>query len=395
MRLEGPVTDTAGALDGRVADVEGAIDRTLDDHGVQVFVLFVRTTGDVQMADYAQGTADVNSLGVDDALLVVAMDDRTDYIWVSDGLDEITDDELDTILVEELEPRLRDGDAPGPRSQQSRLSASQRTPLPRPTGRSCPGPCHRCRRPNRAAVRRAAAGSGSERSSARSCWRAGASWSTAGGRLAHPGCGGRDRPADGACASRSQRASAPAAGECPAHRDRRAGPRRSPGDRLRRGAVRARSGRRAAGRGRGCRERARGLVHAAPAARRRPTRGRRDPRRHDARDRGADHPGARAARRRDGSYPTSCAISSGTPRPRSSSCPRGSRRSRIGCRLPGPRSTVCAPTPSRRGSPSAATSRKPRRGWPVRALRSPSAARRWPATIARTSRSPRARPSKA
>ncbi len=113
MRLEGPVTDTAGALDGRVADVEGAIDRTLDDHGVQVFVLFVRTTGDVQMADYAQGTADVNSLGVDDALLVVAMDDRTDYIWVSDSLDEITDDELDTILVEELEPRLRDGDAPG------------------------------------------------------------------------------------------------------------------------------------------------------------------------------------------------------------------------------------------------------------------------------------------
>ena len=53
------------------------------------------------MADYAQRTADVNSLGVDDALLVVAMDDRTDYIWVSDSLDEITDDELDTILVED------------------------------------------------------------------------------------------------------------------------------------------------------------------------------------------------------------------------------------------------------------------------------------------------------
>ena len=61
------------------------------------------------MADYAEQTAATNSLGVDDALLAVAMDDRTDYIWVSDGLD-ITDDELDTILTEELEPRLRDGD---------------------------------------------------------------------------------------------------------------------------------------------------------------------------------------------------------------------------------------------------------------------------------------------
>jgi uncharacterized membrane protein YgcG len=113
LRLEGPVTDTAGALEGRTSEVEDAIDRTLDEHGVQVFVLFVRTTGDLPMADYAQQTAAANSLGVDDALLVVAMEDRTDYVWVSDGLDEITDDELDTVLTEELEPRLRDGDPAG------------------------------------------------------------------------------------------------------------------------------------------------------------------------------------------------------------------------------------------------------------------------------------------
>jgi uncharacterized membrane protein YgcG len=111
--LEGPITDTSGALAGRQDEVEGVIDRTLDDHGVQVFVLFVRTTGDRPMADYAQGIASINSLGVDDALLVVAMDDRTDYIWVSDSLDEITDDELDAILMSELEPRLRDGDPAG------------------------------------------------------------------------------------------------------------------------------------------------------------------------------------------------------------------------------------------------------------------------------------------
>ena len=113
LRLEGAVTDSAGVLDGRVAEIETAVDRTLDEHGVQVFVVYVRTTGERQMADYAEETAATNSLGVDDALLVVAMDDRTDYIWVADSLDEITDDELDAILTGDLEPRLRDGDPAG------------------------------------------------------------------------------------------------------------------------------------------------------------------------------------------------------------------------------------------------------------------------------------------
>ena len=113
LRLQGPVTDSVGVLGGRVSEIETAIDRTLADHQVQVFVLYVGTTGDLAMADYAQQTAATNSLGVDDALLAVAMDDRTDYIWVSDGLDAITDDELDAILTGELEPRLRDGDPAG------------------------------------------------------------------------------------------------------------------------------------------------------------------------------------------------------------------------------------------------------------------------------------------
>jgi uncharacterized membrane protein YgcG len=113
LRLERPVTDSAGVLGGRVGEIESAIDRTLDGHRVQVFVLYVRTTGDRPMADYAEETAATNSLGVDDALLVVAMDDRTDYIWVADSLDEITDDELDAILTGELEPPLRDGDPAG------------------------------------------------------------------------------------------------------------------------------------------------------------------------------------------------------------------------------------------------------------------------------------------
>lgn len=113
LRLEGTVTDTSGVLDGRVDDIEQAAEALLSDHGVQLFVLFVNTTGDLTAADYVAATAERNSLGGDDVLLLVAIEDRTDQIWVSDGLDEITDDELDAMIADELEPRLRDGDFAG------------------------------------------------------------------------------------------------------------------------------------------------------------------------------------------------------------------------------------------------------------------------------------------
>ncbi len=113
LRLEGAVTDPAGAFGGRAGEVSDTVDTVLDEHGVQVFVLFVGSTDDLSASDYADQTAAANSLGVGDALLLVAVDDRTDYIWVSDSLDEVTDDELDTILVDTLEPGLRDGDFAG------------------------------------------------------------------------------------------------------------------------------------------------------------------------------------------------------------------------------------------------------------------------------------------
>lgn len=110
LRLEGPVTDTAGALSGRVDEIETQIAQTQAAHGVQVFVLFIETTEDRSASDYAFETAERNSLGVNDALLLVAMSDRTDFIWLADGLDAITDDELDAIIVDILEPGLAAGD---------------------------------------------------------------------------------------------------------------------------------------------------------------------------------------------------------------------------------------------------------------------------------------------
>ena len=112
-QLEGPVTDRTGALDGGAGDVEAAIERTLEDQGVQAWVLFVDSTDGQPAPEYAAETARINSLGADDALVLVALGDRTDAIWVADGLDAISDAEIDAIIADELEPRLRDGDFSG------------------------------------------------------------------------------------------------------------------------------------------------------------------------------------------------------------------------------------------------------------------------------------------
>ena len=111
-RLAGPVTDQAGVVNDESA-IEAAIESLLADQNVQLFVVFVATTDELSAPDFAAETATSNSLGANDALLLVATDDRTDAIWVADGLDEITDDEIDTIIADVLEPRLRDGDFDG------------------------------------------------------------------------------------------------------------------------------------------------------------------------------------------------------------------------------------------------------------------------------------------
>jgi uncharacterized membrane protein YgcG len=98
---------------GHEAEIRDAVAQVLRDHHVQLFVLFVPTTSDLSAPDFASETARRNSLGADDALLLVAVDDHTDAIWVADGLTNITDAEIDSIISNDLEPGLRGGDFAG------------------------------------------------------------------------------------------------------------------------------------------------------------------------------------------------------------------------------------------------------------------------------------------
>src|SRR5687768_12974496 len=80
-----------------------------DSRNVQMWALFVGTTSGQSITDFADTVAAENSLGGNDALLVVAVEDRRDSMWVGDLLDEVSDNEIDTILADEVEPRLADG----------------------------------------------------------------------------------------------------------------------------------------------------------------------------------------------------------------------------------------------------------------------------------------------
>lgn len=109
--LRDSVTDLADVLTpAEEADVADALQQLRDAHGVQLFVAFVGTTRPATVTDFARSTAEANSLGGNDALLLVAVEDRSDALWVGDSLGAISDDEIDAILATAVEPRLADGD---------------------------------------------------------------------------------------------------------------------------------------------------------------------------------------------------------------------------------------------------------------------------------------------
>ena len=113
-RLQERVTDQADVLsEADVATIEQALDDLDASDNIQLFVAFVDSTGVEDVSSFTAGTAEASSLGGNDALLLVAVEDRSDALWVGDALDGVTDDEIDAILGEHVEPDLADGDYPG------------------------------------------------------------------------------------------------------------------------------------------------------------------------------------------------------------------------------------------------------------------------------------------
>src|ERR671915_178975 len=109
-RLENAVTDETGVLEPDRAAIEQALEGLFRDTGVQLYVLFVETTGGMEIGEYAQLVGE-QSLGENDALLVVAVDARRDNLSVGPDLSgRISQTSLDRIRTQTLEPALARGD---------------------------------------------------------------------------------------------------------------------------------------------------------------------------------------------------------------------------------------------------------------------------------------------
>lgn len=107
------VVDSAGVLGSRAGEVTTAIDALANDHRLNLFVVYVDTfTGAASRDDWADETAILNGLGVNDILLAVATKDRLYQLSVDPSF-PLSDDELAQVEQQATVPSLRASDWAG------------------------------------------------------------------------------------------------------------------------------------------------------------------------------------------------------------------------------------------------------------------------------------------
>jgi hypothetical protein len=106
LRLDDRVTDRAGVLaPDQAAQIQDAIDRLRAENNVDLFVVFVQSFDGTGGEEWAHEAARLSQLGEEDALLAVAVGDRTYGLSVADGF-PVDESRLEEIRTEDVEPRL-------------------------------------------------------------------------------------------------------------------------------------------------------------------------------------------------------------------------------------------------------------------------------------------------
>ncbi|WP_208609707.1 TPM domain-containing protein, partial [Streptomyces atriruber] len=108
----GQLTDKVDALGDRADAARKALDRLYDDRGVQLFVVYVRDFSGRSAQSWADTTAELNGLGLDDVLLAVATHDRQFAYSVDEG-SRLTDAQLRDVATTAIRPALRENDWAG------------------------------------------------------------------------------------------------------------------------------------------------------------------------------------------------------------------------------------------------------------------------------------------
>ncbi|WP_433562335.1 TPM domain-containing protein [Nocardia sp. CA-151230] len=113
LRLAGYVTDRAGALDpGQTAELQQAIDSLYSHDHERLWVVYVRNFNGMDSHSWGEQTARLSGFGDRDVLLSVAVDDRA-YAFTGTLPRSVSDKDLDKLLIDQVEPKLRAGDWAG------------------------------------------------------------------------------------------------------------------------------------------------------------------------------------------------------------------------------------------------------------------------------------------
>lgn len=111
--VQSSITDKTGVLDGDRDNIQGAITALQETTGIPFYVLFVKTTGNISISDFAGKVVDKNErLRGDYVLYTVAVDDRADVISKDERLTEVTAAEISGFLTDEVAPLIGQQDYP-------------------------------------------------------------------------------------------------------------------------------------------------------------------------------------------------------------------------------------------------------------------------------------------
>lgn len=109
-RLPSYVTDKAGALrGGQSAQLQAAIDELYTKDHERLWVVYVHDFAGMNADAWGEQTARASGFGDRDVLLSVAIDDRA-YAFTGSAPESVTDKDLDRLLIDQVEPKLRSGD---------------------------------------------------------------------------------------------------------------------------------------------------------------------------------------------------------------------------------------------------------------------------------------------
>ncbi len=111
-RVNSQIEDHVGAVEGSEDEIQAAFDELQQAEQVQLWAVYVDSFSGMGAVEWANETAIMSDLGINDVLLAVAIEDRA-YAYSVDEDFPLTDSELNAIMVESVEPSLSDDDWAG------------------------------------------------------------------------------------------------------------------------------------------------------------------------------------------------------------------------------------------------------------------------------------------